>query len=208
MRQPTLCRGILILRGKNNRAIGHRNALAGALQNETPFRLLHLRGDVGGLGPRHAVVIRTHEHQLAGLVRLHSRAGTDPRTVAVTPSCCHPNRAGVAIHQNRGIADAVVAPLGVAAHIHNRARRLPRLTAIGAARHAHVYVARQIAPTTIAQIVHANQSSLRRGGQSGDATSMHAALPALPNRHAEAMHCADGRLRLMNFAVGKFQVRA
>ena len=142
MRQAALVRWILILRGKHQRTVSHGDALARSGQNKTPLRLFHLRRDVDGLGPRLAIVIAANKDELTGLFRLHPGTGAAPRTIAMTPSRRHPNRARVAIDQHGRITDAIVMPLGIAAHVHDRACRLPRLPAIGAARHAHVDVAR------------------------------------------------------------------
>ena len=203
VRQTALVRRILILRGEHQRAVGHGDALAGTGENEAPFGLLHLRSDVDGLGPGPAVIVTAHEYELAGLLGIHSGAGTAPRTVAVTPGGGHPDGAGVAIDQHGRIADAVVAPFGIGAHVHDRTRRFPRPAAIGAARHAHINVARQIPTAAMAQIVHANQRALRRGSQPGDAAGVHAPLPALPHGYAEAMHRAGQRLQFVDGAIGK-----
>ena len=205
VRQSALVGRILILRGKHQRAVGHRDTLARPGQNETPLRLLHLLSNVDGLGPRFAVIIAAHEYELAGFVRLHARARAVPRTIAVAPSRRHPDGAGVAINQHRRIANAVVAPLGIVAHVHDRTRRLPSSTAVGAARHANVDVAGQIAPAAMAQIVHANQRALRRGGQAGDATGVHAPLPALPHGHTQPMREGRSRLQFVGGTVGKTQ---
>ena len=87
-----------VLSGQDQRAIGHRQATAGPLQDEAPFWVLDLGGDVCWLRPRQAVVVAVAEHELAGFVRLHAGARTIPRAVAVAPGRRDPDATSEAVY--------------------------------------------------------------------------------------------------------------
>ena len=74
---------VLILGGKDQRSVGHRDAFAGPLQQKTPFRLFNLCRNVDRIGPCQTVVFAFYQNPLASIRGLQSWATAMPRSISV-----------------------------------------------------------------------------------------------------------------------------
>ena len=83
----------------------------------------------------------------------------------MAPRRRHPDRSRLTVDEDGRIADAVVTPLGIVAHVHDDPHWLPRLPTVRAARHADVDVSRQVAPASPPDIVDADQRPLLCRGE-------------------------------------------
>src|SRR5210317_598601 len=91
---------VLILSRKNKGPVRHRDALAGSLQQKTPFRLFDLSRDVDRVGPCQAIVLAFDDYPLASLFRFQSGATATPRPVAMRPRRGNEDGSRYLIEQN------------------------------------------------------------------------------------------------------------
>ena len=180
------------LTGKDQGTVHHRDTTSRTLKQEIPFGRLHLAGDVDRFGPRLAVVIALHQHQLGSLFQRHALPRIVPGTGiahTVCPSCHNPDGTCLLVHQDGRIAHTVLCfgQPAIFAKAHGYLHLLPRLSAVGTAAKADFDVFLEVHTAVVTYVIDCQQRPFITCHQARNAIGSHPVVSSLTNPKAHPM---------------------
>ena len=192
-----------VLDGEYQSSVLHGNASSGTLKQEVPFGVLNLICDIDRCRPCLTIVGTFSHNKLCGVIHIHARMRTYPRTLithAVCPSRYYPNGICLGIYKDRRVSYSVLCLRHIAslAKRQRKAHLFPSLTAIGTAAQTYIYMLLQVVAVVIANIVYAQQSTLVGSNQSRNTEGVRAIIACMTNTDTHiAFHrsrnCLDGK---------------